>query len=84
MFTSKRQFTYAVALPSVTKFSHLIPQKVKTIHEKTSSLRGHSIICLGMPLCPATVIILGEIFGEFPVYTQMTDFKSCKVVWCQM
>lgn len=25
-----------------------------------------------------------EVFGEFPLYTQMTDFNSHKVVWCQM
>lgn len=32
---------------------------------KPPSSRGHSIICLGMPLCPAMVIILGKYLGNF-------------------
>lgn len=35
---------------------------VKTI---LSSSSGHSIMCLGMPLCPATVITLGKYLGNF-------------------
>lgn len=49
-----------------------------------SSSTGYSIICLGMSFCSAMVIILGELFGEFPLYIRMTDFKSCEADWCQM
>lgn len=81
-------FLAFVALPSVTKlfiwYLRKWKQSMKKWFVKTilSSSRGHSIMCLGMPLCPATVIILGKYLGNFhfiPGWQILRGLQSCLV-----
>ena len=64
--------------------SHLAPKWAKTNHERYLAKtiyfiqvcrQGYSRICLSRPFFLCHGHYFGEIFGEFPLYTRMTDFK---------